>query len=597
MKISTLRRSVSGVAALALVAAGVGLTSTPASAAVVGTLSVSPGSGSALSVPTFTTSGQCPVGDTVTVKVFGGSGTGAVITGAGKNFNGAIDAAGFNVGSGMVLPGSQQWSTFATTGAPILSALNGTYTVSANCATGDQFQGQVTFTGVDTTTATYVAPIATTTTVAAITSSTFGSAKTFTATVAPAATGSVQFKDGATNIGAAAAVTAGVATLAGQNLSTGSHSITAVYTPDAAAIAVGFAGSTSAPQTFTVAQATPVVTLTNVGGTVGQGQSAVFTVAVTPATAGTFDLAYTQGGGASTPIISGVAVTGAGTGSFTWNVSPGQTIAADYVVTATFHPTDLVNFANNQTSSISAFSVTAAQGLINNETIQVTVPAGALSATVVNNPVVTLGNFKLASNGSYNIATGAINPVKVTDTRAGDLGWVMSAKASDFVGCASYSTAGKTYLDQESSDIYTAASHTALVPGCTTPFASLQASTKAYQKTAISATNLGIQAALEATTTTIGQVGTVFTPNIGVAAQGVVNPDIRLPGFVEPVGSPFGLGTSRNLVIGSGGVASANGDVIGSGTGVVSVTGALTLNIPTVTLGGAYASTLTITVI
>jgi len=124
MKISTLRRSVSGVAALALVAAGVGLTSTPASAAVVGTLSVSPGSGSALSVPTFTTSGQCPVGDTVTVKVFGGSGTGAVITGAGKNFNGAIDAAGFNVGSGMVLPGSQQWSTFATTGAPILSALS-----------------------------------------------------------------------------------------------------------------------------------------------------------------------------------------------------------------------------------------------------------------------------------------------------------------------------------------------------------------------------------------------------------------------------------------------------------------------------------------
>ena len=56
---------------------------------------------------------------------------------------------------------------------------------------------------------------------------------TFTATVAPsAATGTVQFMDGAGALGSAAAMTAGVATLTTAGLTQATHSITGVYSGD-----------------------------------------------------------------------------------------------------------------------------------------------------------------------------------------------------------------------------------------------------------------------------------------------------------------------------------------------------------------------------
>ncbi|NMM92779.1 hypothetical protein B2J88_52675, partial [Rhodococcus sp. SRB_17] len=61
-----------------------------------------------------------------------------------------------------------------------------------------------------------------------------GTAVDLTATVAPSgATGTVQFKDGADNLGAAVAVNNGTATLNHTFTSNGSHSITAVYSGDA----------------------------------------------------------------------------------------------------------------------------------------------------------------------------------------------------------------------------------------------------------------------------------------------------------------------------------------------------------------------------
>ena len=86
-----------------------------------------------------------------------------------------------------------------------------------------------------------------------------GTAVTLNATVTPATAGTVQFKDGATNIGAAVTVTAGAASTTTSSLSVGSHSLTAVFTPSNTTL---FSGSTSSPSTFVVSAvpATPTTT-------------------------------------------------------------------------------------------------------------------------------------------------------------------------------------------------------------------------------------------------------------------------------------------------------------------------------------------------
>ena len=80
--------------------------------------------------------------------------------------------------------------------------------------------------------------LATTTTLSVNASSpTYGQSLTFTATVTTAAagtpTGSVEFYDGATDLGPAVLNGSGVATLTTSGLSVGSHAISAVYGGDA----------------------------------------------------------------------------------------------------------------------------------------------------------------------------------------------------------------------------------------------------------------------------------------------------------------------------------------------------------------------------
>ena len=71
--------------------------------------------------------------------------------------------------------------------------------------------------------------------------SVFGQSVTFTATVTGnSPTGTVQFKDGATNLGAPAALTGNSAALSTSSLTAGTHSITANYVGNA-----NFGASTS----------------------------------------------------------------------------------------------------------------------------------------------------------------------------------------------------------------------------------------------------------------------------------------------------------------------------------------------------------------
>ena len=95
--------------------------------------------------------------------------------------------------------------------------------------------------------------VATTTTVTVPPTATTGLAVDLVAAVSPAgATGTVQFKDGAANLGAPVAVDRGIATLTHAFTTTGAHSITAVFSGGA-----GFGPSTSAARTVTVSEPMP----------------------------------------------------------------------------------------------------------------------------------------------------------------------------------------------------------------------------------------------------------------------------------------------------------------------------------------------------
>jgi hypothetical protein len=134
--------------------------------------------------------------------------------------------------------------------------------------------------------------------------SNFGQAVTFTATLSSTlATGTVQFKDGGTSLGSPATVTSGTATLATSALTTGPHSITAVYNGD-----TNFLSSTSAALPQTVARAGTVVALASSLDPSPAGQSVTFTTTVTPATA-TGTVLFQDGNSplSSAPLSSGIA--------------------------------------------------------------------------------------------------------------------------------------------------------------------------------------------------------------------------------------------------------------------------------------------------
>src|SRR5712691_4890512 len=116
--------------------------------------------------------------------------------------------------------------------------------------------------------------------------SVFGQPVLFTATVSAAPpgagtlTGTLQFKDGTTNLGAPVAVNNGSATFSTSSLAVGQHSITAVYSGDS-----NFAGSTGSLPTQTVSRAGSSMSLTSSVNPAVAGQSVTFTATVNPAEA------------------------------------------------------------------------------------------------------------------------------------------------------------------------------------------------------------------------------------------------------------------------------------------------------------------------
>lgn len=116
-----------------------------------------------------------------------------------------------------------------------------------------------------------------------------GTPVTLTATISPAtAIGSVQFKDGTTNLGNPVAVSNGTASGSTSTLAIGSRSLTAVFVPTTSA---AFSPSTSSPVTFVItgsstgATATSTALTTNPASPVRRGAQVTLIATVVPATA------------------------------------------------------------------------------------------------------------------------------------------------------------------------------------------------------------------------------------------------------------------------------------------------------------------------
>ncbi len=167
--------------------------------------------------------------------------------------------------------------------------------------------------------------------------STDGESVTFTATVtsggSPVTTGTVQFSDGATPLGAPVAVNgSGEATFTTSSLTVGSHTITADYSGTA----------TLSPASDNLTQTVRAITdvaLVSDNNPSTDGESVTFTATVTsggsPVTTGTVQ--FSDG---ATPLGTPVAVDGSGEATFTTSslTVGSHTITADYSGTASLAP-------------------------------------------------------------------------------------------------------------------------------------------------------------------------------------------------------------------------------------------------------------------
>jgi hypothetical protein len=118
---------------------------------------------------------------------------------------------------------------------------------------------------------------------------TVGAAVTFTAAVSPVPTGpslgTVSFSDGATLLGTVNLNASGMAAFMTSSLTSGAHSITAVYSGN-----TGFATSTSSALTETINPATATATTTTLAASpnpAGVGASVTFTATISPVPTGT----------------------------------------------------------------------------------------------------------------------------------------------------------------------------------------------------------------------------------------------------------------------------------------------------------------------
>ena len=280
------------------------------------------------------------------------------------------------------------------------------------------------------------ASVATTTSLTATPASpqVVGTSVTLSASVTPASgpnptNGSVKFFDGATEIGSVAYTGTNPVTLAQPALTVGAHSFTAQYVPSG----ISFGGSVSSAVPFTV-NPVQIATTTSVAVNTGTGNAyapVTVTATVAPLAAeGTVTFTDSVVGNlGSVAKAAGVAAPDFVTSALG---------AGAHTVTATFTPTNAVEFSSSNGSS-SAFTLAAVGATPDEQTIDVVVAPGTLTITTPYTPsnVFHMGTMALDPTATYLQATAAFpaagDPaITITDTRAGNANWTASVSAIDF---------------------------------------------------------------------------------------------------------------------------------------------------------------------
>ncbi|NHC47230.1 Ig-like domain-containing protein, partial [Motilibacter aurantiacus] len=337
--------------ATALVAvAGVVVAAPSASAADIGTLTVTPTSGNLETGGiAFRTSGGCPAPATnILVRVFGQG-----FPEAGLNYvaNTSLTTYGSSSGSTapFTVPAPRSLRDQGQLASPPVTNWAGTYEFLLVCRTalgaaslGD-YRGRITF-GENNT---WTAANATTTTLAAAPAGPQpqGTEVTFTASVTAGVDGAVTFRNGSTVLGTVP-VANGQAAYTTSALPVGANSVTAEFVPTT----TGYAGSTSQAVSYTVTQATQATTTTLSAAPASpqqEGANVTFTATVSPAAAGT--VTFRNG-----TTVLGTAPVANGTATYSTTGLPVGTNS----VTAEFTPSG--SGVTGSTSPVLSYVVTAA---------------------------------------------------------------------------------------------------------------------------------------------------------------------------------------------------------------------------------------------
>ncbi|WP_426594251.1 Ig-like domain repeat protein [Cellulomonas sp. McL0617] len=328
-----------------------------------------------------------------------------------------------------------------------------------NVVNGGLFYVHIHVTAGTTSTATYtyqtvqqtvVTTPTTTTITAAPTTVASGTPFNLTATVAPVgATGTVQFKNGATPLGSPVTVTGGTATLTGTTLANATASpinasITAVYSGD-----TSFATSTSAASTISVTPG-PIVTTTTVTATSASGNEnrpVALTANVSPvAAAGAGSVVFTGSldGAPATTIAGPIPVNASGVASA--NIS---TLGAGaWVINAAF--TGVAPYVSSASTTAANLSLTAVTVPTDQredpQDVTVTIPAGTLTITTpwTSADPLDLGTAILDDATStyytdpavFGSATDQAQAIQVIDRRSGAPGFTAQVKSTPFTSGA-----------------------------------------------------------------------------------------------------------------------------------------------------------------
>jgi hypothetical protein len=324
---------------------------TPAQAAVanVGRLTFAPATGTNFTPIQLTTVSKgpntgCPAGSEAVFGVANGPGAWTNIPVVGNDSSQVSTTSEFSEGL------SDTFQGIATSNGLTITA--GRYDISLKCqdSLGTQifgtFDSPIFFTDATHYQSTDPNAVTTTTTVSASPASpqASGTSVTFTATVTGAgAAGTVQFKDGGTNLGAAQTLASTHASVTTSALTVGSHSITAVFTPTNSS---AFTASTSTPITYVI-NAAPVTTTTSVSASPASpqvsGTSVTFTATVTGAgAAGTVQF---KDGGTNLGTAQTLASTHA-------SVTMSALTVGSHSITAVFTPTNSSAFTASTSTPI-----------------------------------------------------------------------------------------------------------------------------------------------------------------------------------------------------------------------------------------------------